>query len=124
MPVQREKREQTRLINWTKEQSEKYPMLDLMFAIPNGGSRDKNRKRAMLVGKSLKREGVKAGVPDLLLPWPNKWFNGLFIEMKIKPNRPSKRQKEWLHLLSEAGYLTKVCYSLEEAQKLIVKYLK
>jgi hypothetical protein len=95
-----------------------YPELDLLFAIPNGGARN------IIVASRLKAEGVKPGVPDLMLPVARQGYHGLFIEMKIAPNRPTKHQKEWLQNLTDQGYLATVCFSTEEAINLIKKYLQ
>jgi hypothetical protein len=110
-----------------------------MFAIPNGGERNK------IVAANLKAEGVRAGVPDILLPVPGyevpgddtpKWY-GLFIEMK-KPGAKHKRkvptdkwdtggvseeQKIWLAALEGQGYKCVVCYSWYEAANEIKFYL-
>lgn len=118
------------------------PRLALMFAIPNGGARDK-----ITAGK-LKAEGVKAGVPDIFLPVPGvRWvppdigvpiYHGLFIELKkpaVKlkrgPNGPgpwdhggvSDEQKAHLDALTAQGYKCVVCYSWYEAANQIKLYL-
>lgn len=112
-----EAQEQENLITWCNLQSGKYPELNLIFHIPNGGSRNK------IEAFNLKKQGVKAGVPDLFLPVAKKGYYGLFIEMKVKNNKPTENQKKWLSKFTEQGYLTKVCYSFEEAQKTIINYL-
>jgi hypothetical protein len=88
-----------------------------IFAIPNGGSRNK------IEAVNLKRQGVKAGVPDLFLPVANHGKHGLFIEMKYGKGRTSPAQKEWIELLRENGYAAEVCYGASEAIDLIEKYL-
>lgn len=88
-----------------------------IFAIPNGGSRNK------IEAVNLKRQGVKAGVPDLFLPVANQGKHGLFIEMKYGKGRTSPAQKEWIALLKENGYEAEVCYGSGEAIDLIEKYL-
>lgn len=57
------------------------------FAIPNGGKRDR------ITGAIMKREGVKAGVPDIAIV-----RNGgavAFIEVKTAKGRLSNSQTEW-----------------------------
>ena len=44
--------------------------------------------------------------------------------MKVKPNRPTENQKNWLRALRAAGHLTAVAYDWEEAKNLIEDYLK
>lgn len=87
-----------------------------LFHIPNGGSRNP------IEARNLKYQGVKAGVPDLFYPVPNKKYHGLFIEMKFGKNKPTKPQKEWLEYLNSVGYLAVVCYSADEAFKVLNKY--
>lgn len=62
MPVPTEAQEQMTLFSWAAMQSGKYPELNLLYHVPNGGSRHKAE-----AGR-LRAEGVKAGVPDLCLP--------------------------------------------------------
>lgn len=110
--------EQEALIQWCGYQQGKYPELKLIYHIPNGGSRN------TLEAANLKRQGVKAGVPDLCLPVARKGFHGLYIEMKYGKNKTTENQKKWLEALEFQGYYTVVCYGAEEAQKVILEYLK
>lgn len=71
----------------------------------------------------MKQAGMKPGVPDVCLPTAHGGYIGLYIEMKVKPNKLTENQKEWLRELRRAGHFTAVCYSFEEAQKLIEEYL-
>jgi len=88
------------------------------FAIPNGGSRNK------IEAANLKRQGVVAGVPDMMIPVPNKNYAGLFIEMKRKKGGVvSKYQKEWISRLNSLGYKAVVCKGFEEAKKVIEEYM-
>lgn len=112
-----EAKEQEVLISWCEMQKKKYPVLDLIFHVPNGGYRNK------FEAANLKRQGVKAGVPDIFLPVPNKKYHGLFIEMKWGKNTCSHNQKEWILKLSEQGYKVNVCYSSLEAIEVIKEYL-
>ena len=73
---QHEADEQCEVIKWAKLQSAAYPELERLMAIPNGGSRNK------LEAYNLKKQGVRPGVPDLLLPVVTKKYPGLWIEMK------------------------------------------
>lgn len=103
----------------------KYPQLEWMFAIPNGGERN------IRVAGQLKAEGVKAGVLDIFLPVPkitqflSTTFtkHGLFIEMKVKPNKPTEEQDKFACAVYMLGYETHLCYSWEDARDKIVDYL-
>lgn len=93
-------------------------MLRLMFAIPNGGARN------AATGAVLKREGVKAGVPDIFLPWPSCGRHGLFVEMKKPGGSVRGNQKAWQRELVEAGYEAVVCYGWDDAREVITRYLE
>lgn len=89
-----------------------------MYHVPNEG------KRSKAVGARLKQSGLKAGVPDVCLPVAHGPYIGLYIELKVKPNKPTDNQKRWLRALRSAGHCTAVCYGWEEAKNLIEDYLK
>ena len=95
-----------------------YPELDLLYHIPNGGSRNK------IEAANLKRQGVRAGVPDLCLPVARGEYHGIYIEMKHGKNKPTQKQEEWLEKLTKQGYLTAVAYTYEAAADILLKYIK
>lgn len=120
--------QQVALFAWAALNVGKYPQLKFMFAIPNGGLRD------VRIATNLKAEGVKAGVPDIFLPWPvrmqwaaicpNDAYHGCFIEMKWKKNKTTNEQIEFMEYATLAGYYCKVCYSWEEARDTLIAYLE
>jgi len=112
-PKTTEADEQKALMQWAKWQEGRYSELKLLYHCPNGGTRNK------LEAANLKRQGVKAGVPDLFLPVPRSPKHGLFIEMKVGRNKCTDNQKKWIRNLLEQGYEVKVCYSCEEAIQVI-----
>lgn len=114
-----EAEEQCKLMSWANHCAYTgiYPELALLFAIPNGG------KRNAAEAAHLKRQGVKAGVPDLCLAVPRGEYHGLYIELKVGKNKPTDNQLGWLRLLRQYGYAVAVCYSAEEAKDVIDKYL-
>lgn len=112
-----ESTEQALLIDWANLMSGTHKELSLLFHIPNGGSR--NRLEAI----NLKRQGVKAGVPDLFLPVSRHGKNGLFIEMKFGKNKTTNFQDEWLKNLNKQGYAAVVCYGFDDAAGVIKEYL-
>lgn len=117
-PIQHEAMEQEALFEWASYMRLQHPELSLLFHIPNGGSR--NKYEAM----HLKRQGVKAGVPDLCLPVARGRFHGLYIEMKYGKNKPSDLQSTWLHALREQGYAAIVCCGWQQAKERILTYLE
>mgnify|MGYP000301316633 CR=1 FL=1 len=116
-PAPSESVEQQCLFRWAAFYSGKYPELELLHHIPNGG------KRSKAEAARFKAEGVKAGVPDVCLPIPRGGFHGVYIEMKRQGGRVSKEQAKWLYILSKQGYLTAVCYKWENAAEILKDYL-
>lgn len=112
-----ESTEQMTLIDWCNINTCKYPELELIYHVANGGKRSKTE------AIRLKREGVKKGVPDLCLPVARGRYHGLYIEMKYNNGKTSKEQKEWLQKLSKQGYKAIVCYGFEEAKNTIERYM-
>ncbi len=90
-----------------------------LFAVPNGGKRDA-RTAAI-----LKEEGVVAGVADLILLIPNRFYGALLIEMKTAKGKQSTSQKQWQKLITERGeYKYIVCRSLDEFISEVEDYIK
>lgn len=94
--------------------------LDMKNAVwchcPNGGTR--NAREASY----LKKEGVKSGVPDILI-FNTKGINsGLAIELKVFPNKMQPSQKEWAENLTKCGWQVECCYSLDECIDIIDNY--
>ena len=90
----------------------------LLFAIPNGGYRN------IVTAMKLKSEGVRSGIPDLMLAVPRNGKHGLFVEMKkSKGGRVSDSQHSVIADLLDAGYAVTVCHGFEEARLRITHYL-
>jgi hypothetical protein len=109
--------EQVLLINWVRENQAHDPRLALLYAIPNGGSRN------IATALRLKHEGVLAGVPDLCLPVSVGQYHGLYIELKTLTGKASGKQKGYIQSLNNQGYLAIVCQGHEKAIMAIKKYL-
>lgn len=118
-PVDREGLEQAALI---KELELRLPAVaDLIYHVPNGGHRHK------LVAIKLKGQGVKAGVPDLVLPMARGGYFGLYIEFKATPPGAapvSASQHAWIRRLNDQGYLAIVCRGHFDAMEQIRAYLR
>ena len=106
---------QQNCIQWFRFQYPKYGRL--LFAVPNG------HKRNIVTAVKLKKEGVVAGVSDLILLVPNKTYNGLCIEMKIGKGKQTESQKEFQSDVEQTGYKYSVCRTLEEFINLINNYI-
>lgn len=109
--------QQAALFIWINRKKLYHSELEWIFAIPNGGHRDK-----ITAGK-LKAEGVTSGVFDLFAPYPNSQYHGLWIEMK-KPTGGvvSENQKNFGKEMTFRGYYAVVCYSWSEAVEEIASY--
>jgi hypothetical protein len=116
--VPTEDSEQEALFQWAERAACTMPELRLLFAVANGGYRHP------ATAARMKRTGVRAGVPDMLLPVAREGWNGLFIELKRrKGGVVSVNQKEWIRRLAEQGYKVAVCKGWEEAKDEIEGYL-
>lgn len=91
--------------------------LDLLAHIPNGGSRGKSE------GARFKAMGVKAGMPDLILPVANGEFNNLWIEMKVDGGKLSPEQQNLHQSLSKHGGNVVVAWNWRDAIAAICDYL-
>lgn len=72
--------EQKAVIQWCILMEGRWPELEYIYHVPNGGSR--NAREAA----NLKAQGVKPGVPDLELPVARGAYTGLHIELKHGKN--------------------------------------
>ena len=100
--------EQVRLVRWFRRKFK-----TIIFAIPNGGSRDR------VTAGRLKEEGVLAGVPDLCIP---EWR--VYIEMKRKDGVLSAAQKQIQKELVGYGYIYLEAYGAEHAKELILAFVE
>lgn len=114
-----EAQEQAALISWADwakfNGAEKIG--DYLFAVPNGGSRHPAE------AANLKRQGVRAGVPDLFVCRQSNGKGGLFIEMKTAKGKVAPTQEKWLERLKRANYEVAVCRGWLEAKRVIEEYL-
>lgn len=111
--------EQKNLVEWAEIMAKKNPELRTLYAVPNGGDRHP------ATAARLKAEGVKPGVPDLVLPVARGGFHALYIEMKRQHGgRLAWPQKWWHSILAEQGNKVEVCHGFDEARRAIEDYLK
>ena len=110
----------------------------LWFAVPSG------ELRHIAVASRLQKEGVKRGVPDILVLEPRAGYHGLLLEMKksdLKPSRIplwgegsdpmtwkasglSEEQWEFLKRAHQRGYLVRVGYGALHAKEIVDGYLR
>ena len=99
LPVATEHQEQVALCRWCKVASGRWPCLAWLYAIPNAG-----RRRKGAAGRAV-AEGLKAGVPDLVLPAARGRYHGAYIEMKrTRGGKMAPEQVAWRDYLVSAGY--------------------
>lgn len=123
--------EQQKLVQWLRIKK----VLHFAPVNENQGSFT-NRAVAIRIEAKAKSMGKSKGVPDLFIPISNKYYHGLFIELKrqIKTLKngmksksvpeTSKEQEEWIQKLKEQGYQAVVCYGASEAIDLIEEYME
>ena len=111
--------EQVELFEWADAAQGEHPELCMLFAIPNGGARHP------AVAAQLKAEGVKAGVPDIMLAVARGRWHGLFVELKRadRSNHATSAQRAWMEMLRRYGYSAVVCYGATDAINAIMGYL-
>lgn len=83
----------------------------LWFHVPNGG------KRHILEAVKMKRMGVKAGVPDLVVIPKNGPV--CFIELKAEDGDTTELQEFWIKSLPDYGCPVSVCRSLDEVRQFL-----
>lgn len=114
-PDDEEHRIQSSCVRWFRA---RYPsMRHNLFAVPNGGRRDK------VSGAKLKEEGVLAGVADLILLKSNHFYGALLIEMKTSKGRQSDSQLSWQSSITRDGYKYVVCRSLDDFMREVKLYV-
>ena len=112
-----EHQHQCEVIDWRDELLERWPVLGLLHAIPNGGKRDK------VTGAKLKAEGALAGMPDLCLPVARHGFHALYVEMKTPSGSLQPIQKKRIAELEAEGNRCYVAYNFNAAIDEISRYL-
>ena len=108
-----EHEEQVALVQWFRDNFKEPDYI--IFAVPNGGTR---------VGReasSLKAEGVKAGVSDLIILTHGK---ALFLEMKKLDGKVSKVQEEFSKNVEYLGFDYIVGYGSTDASAKVIEWLK
>ncbi|MEW6655154.1 MAG: VRR-NUC domain-containing protein [Bacteroidota bacterium] len=95
----------------------RYPKIaPFIFHVPNGGTRH------ICEAKKLKKMGVRRGIWDVFVNIPSHRFNGLWIEFKANHNKLTKEQFIFLESIKKNNQEWAICYSLEEAIKVLDSY--
>jgi hypothetical protein len=116
---QPERRERFAFMQWV---SLRHNIRKYLFAIENGGSRDKRE------AANIKKMGLVGGVPDYLFMKPHGRYHGLWLEFKADygayKNKLTANQKQFFKIAREVGYKCEVVWSWEDGVKIIENYLK
>jgi hypothetical protein len=116
-PRELERPHQVALIKWVRTVKNTYPVLKLLYAVPNGGDRN------LRVARKLKAEGVLAGVADLCLPAARRGYHGLYLEMKSEEGVATEEQIEFLRGVSAEGYCAIIAQGFDESRSTIEWYI-
>lgn len=115
-PAPTESQEQSAFIEWCELAG--YPY-NLIFAIPNGSH------KSPATAAKFKREGLKAGVADLFLPYGAGNYQGLFLEMKRRTgSKTSDEQKAFKASAEREGFAHVFAYGADKAIDSIKKYVR
>lgn len=101
---------QVSCISWFRYEYPRY----LIFAVPNGGSRH------AIEAANMKREGVTAGVSDLIIVADHKV---LFVEMKDRRGRQQESQREFQHKVEVLGHRYVLCRSIDDFMFAVKEWL-
>jgi len=82
------------------------------------------RRCSIQEGRNLKRMAVKRGVADFFLALPLNQKSGLWLELKVGKNKPTKEQMQFLARKAARGYEAFVVWGFEAAKEFIIAYLK
>lgn len=85
--------------------------------IANGGKRSKREAR------TLKLMGVKKGVSDLFLSYPNATYHGMWQEVKTDTGHLTKEQENFLCRKRTQGYACEVVRCEKESLDIFLSYL-
>jgi hypothetical protein len=113
--TQHETIEHINTVNWFNH---KYPTLqDDFHHFAN------ERRCSVQQGRLLKRMGVKKGVADFFLAVPVNGKAGLWIELKVGKNKPSKEQLQFINRKIQRGYAAICVWGSLAAREVISAYL-
>lgn len=121
-----EDEQQALFFEWIDRYKEAHPVLNLVFAVPNGSNKSGAQRAVMQL------TGLRPGVPDVCVPVCTRMsFHGeivkagLWIEFK-RPGggKVSPEQMAWHQTLTEYGHDVHVCRSWTDAANILIDYLR
>lgn len=136
-PLPTESAEQQAVIAWWESYCKTRNLHEcLLFSVPNGSVLAGDAKHRAIQMARLKREGLRAGCPDLFLAVPKFHrvgavitgtiiFCGMALEMKrADGGNLTIEQSEFHFSLRDKGYNCVVCWGADEAIKAIRAYIE
>lgn len=107
-----EDEEQFQLVKWLRDKNIPF------YHVPN------QRRTTVQYGAKLKRLGVSAGVPDLVITCMRGGYGGLYIELKrVKGGVLSESQALWRDTLIREGYAWYMALGAEHGKVIVKQYL-
>lgn len=117
---------QASLFSYIERYKHRFPQLETIFAIPNGMWIAGSGKRKFALINKYKTEGLKPGVPDVLLPLASadgKW-NVLFLETKKPSEKLNDNQKKVFPLFAKNKIRIEIYTELKQAINFISNHFK
>lgn len=117
-----EKHIQASFIAWRNIHKRVFPLLNSIFAVPNGFWTENKAYAAAMV-----QQGLTAGIPDVICLAPSACgkYHALLIEFKTEAlsSEQSDEQIFFHNFFAELGYRTEVCRSPFRASMLVNEHL-
>lgn len=124
LPAPLEREEQATFFAWLryfKFHGER--IYDFAYAVPNGSFFHGDIEKRAIQGNALRQQGVKPGVPDVVILYPVSPHHGLLIEFKrIGGPQPTQEQIEWHERLQGKGYAVFTAYGSKQAEAFTMAY--
>lgn len=117
-PKMYEDAELIKFFDFVQWQEKLDPRFEGIFHVAN------ERRASWAAGKLLKQKGVRSGVCDIIVPIASSGYHGLFIELKIRPNKLTVEQSRFIDLMIYNGFCARVVWSGDEAIELLREYLR
>lgn len=100
------------------------PLSEIAYAVPNGIAIAGTPKQRGMYMASLKAQGFKPGVSDIVIPVPTAAFHGLYLELKKdKTSAVADDQVLWRDRMRALGYRAEIIAGYDAAAALVREYL-
>jgi hypothetical protein len=110
-------------LNYLKFHGER--IAEYAYAVPNGSYLHGDIAQRAIQGNALRKQGVRAGVPDVVIAYPVAPHHGLYIEFKrIGGPQPTDEQIQWHDRLQAKGYAVFTAYGSKQAEAFTMAYFK